>query len=91
MDKAVKIGAEWNSQAICDSCCMPITCGRNERGPTLDAGPQLWQLPTQHQPFGIELGDVCLSDKLPFDRPQLKETAGYLNRDNRMSAISNWR
>ena len=39
MDKAVKIGAEWNPQSICDSCCMPITCGRNERGPALDAGP----------------------------------------------------
>ena len=39
MDRAVEIGVEWNPRLICDSCCMPITCGRNGRGPALDAGP----------------------------------------------------
>ena len=27
-------------QSICVSCFVPITCGRNGRGPTLDADPQ---------------------------------------------------
>ena len=30
-----------NPQSICDSCCTPITCGRNGPGLALDAGPHV--------------------------------------------------
>jgi hypothetical protein len=38
--RVVEIGVGRNRQSICDSCFVPITCGRNGRGPALDADPQ---------------------------------------------------
>jgi len=37
--RVIEIGAERNPQPICDSRFVPTTCGRNERGPALDADP----------------------------------------------------
>ena len=37
--RVVEIGAERNPQPICDSRFVPTTCGRNGRGPALDADP----------------------------------------------------
>ena len=42
--RMVEIGVGRNPQSICDSCFVPITCGRDKRGPALDADPQ--QKPT---------------------------------------------
>ena len=38
--RMVEIGVEQNPRSICDSCFVPITCGRNWRGPALDADQQ---------------------------------------------------
>jgi hypothetical protein len=38
--RVVEIGVGRNPQSICDSCFVPITCGRDGRGPALDADPQ---------------------------------------------------
>jgi hypothetical protein len=37
--RVVEIGVGRNPQSICDSCFVPITCGRDGRGPALDADP----------------------------------------------------
>ena len=39
--RVVEIGVGRNPQSICDSCLVLITCGRDGRGPALDADPQL--------------------------------------------------